>query len=167
MGWDLQEDWDIIEEKTYPFLQWQEEDTYPYAPLPSFEVVIIDYDEKVEKGEEVVIEYEIENTGEVEDTQDIEFYVGDDLIETEEDVSLESGEVHEGEFIWETEEGDAGDHELEVSSEDDSEVVIVTVEEDDEDVIDRIRDIPGFRSIILLVATVIALAVYHKKDKRT
>jgi len=27
--WDFEEDWDIIEEETYPFLQWQEEDTYP------------------------------------------------------------------------------------------------------------------------------------------
>ncbi len=28
--WDFEEDWDIIEDETYPFLQWQEEDTYPY-----------------------------------------------------------------------------------------------------------------------------------------
>ncbi|MFP4142822.1 MAG: InlB B-repeat-containing protein [Thermoplasmata archaeon] len=31
-GWDLEENWNIIEDETYPFLQWQKEDTYPYAP---------------------------------------------------------------------------------------------------------------------------------------
>jgi len=31
-GWDFEETWDIIEGESYPFLQWQEEDTYPYAP---------------------------------------------------------------------------------------------------------------------------------------
>jgi len=29
-GWDFEEGWDIIENETYPFLQWQGEDTYPY-----------------------------------------------------------------------------------------------------------------------------------------
>jgi len=28
-GWDFEETWDMIEGETYPFLQWQEEDTYP------------------------------------------------------------------------------------------------------------------------------------------
>jgi len=162
--WNFEEDWDIIEEEIYPFLQWQEEDTYPYATLPYFEVEIVDYDEEVEEGEDVTVEYTVTNTGGVEDTQDIEFYVDDDLIDIEEDVSLEGGEVHEGEFTWETEDGDAGDHELEVSSEDDSEVVTVTVEEE-EDMIDRIREIPGFTSTILLLASVIAVAIYHKKEK--
>ena len=31
-GWDLEDTWDIIEKETYPFLQWQDEDSYPYAP---------------------------------------------------------------------------------------------------------------------------------------
>ncbi len=39
-------------------------------------------------------------------------------------------------------------------------------EDDEEDIIDRIRDIPGFKSTLLLLGAVIALAVYRKKDKR-
>ncbi|MFW6141394.1 MAG: AIM24 family protein [Candidatus Saliniplasma sp.] len=31
-GWDFDEIWDIIEGETYPFLQWQEEDTYLFPP---------------------------------------------------------------------------------------------------------------------------------------
>ncbi len=42
----------------------------------------------------------------------------------------------------------------------------VTVEEDD-GMTDRVREIPGFTSIILLLASIIAVAIYHKKDKRT
>ncbi len=42
----------------------------------------------------------------------------------------------------------------------------VTVEEDDE-IIDRIRDIPGFTSIILLLGMIFAVALYRKKYKRT
>lgn len=33
-GWDFEEKWDIIEDETYPYLQWQEEDTY-LRPAPS------------------------------------------------------------------------------------------------------------------------------------
>jgi len=159
-GWDFDEDWDIIEEQTYPYFQWQEKDTYPYAPLSHFEVEIVDYDEEVEEGEEVMVQYEIENTGEVEDTQEIEFYVDDNLIETEDDVSLEAGEVHEGEFTWETEEGDTGDHELEVASEDDSEMFTVTVREEEED-----DGIPGFTSTLLLLSVIFAVAIYGKKKR--
>jgi len=54
-GWDFEEDWDIIEEETYSFLQWQEEDTYPYPPEPDHELTVnIEGDGIVEvNGEEV------------------------------------------------------------------------------------------------------------------
>ncbi|MFW5953647.1 MAG: GLUG motif-containing protein [Candidatus Natronoplasma sp.] len=32
--WDFDGNWDILEGETYPFLQWQEEDTYPYQEEP-------------------------------------------------------------------------------------------------------------------------------------
>jgi len=162
-GWDFEENWDIIENETYPFLKWQEEDTYPYRPVSFFEVDIVDYDEEVEEDEEVVVQYEIENTGELEDTQDIEFYVDDKLIQTEEDMSLEAYRAHEREFTWETEEGDTGDHELEVLSEDDSEVVTVTVIEEDEE--EEHDWIPGFTFTLLLLSVIFALAFYSKKKR--
>jgi len=85
--------------------------------------------DKFEQGEEVVVNYTVTNFAE-EDTQDIEFYVDGDLVGTEENITLGEGEDHEGGFNW-TAEG-PGEIDLEVTSEDDKEVVTVTVEEKDE-----------------------------------
>ncbi|MEF8874090.1 MAG: CARDB domain-containing protein [Candidatus Thermoplasmatota archaeon] len=93
-----------------------------------FNVDIIDYDEEVMEGEEVVVEYRVTNTGDVEDTQEIEFTVDGQLEDTEE-LTLESDEVYDGEFIWQSEEGDLGDHDLGVSGNDDGDEVNVTVTE--------------------------------------
>lgn len=30
-GWDFEETWGIVQGKTYPYLQWQDPDTYPYS----------------------------------------------------------------------------------------------------------------------------------------
>ncbi|MEF8835299.1 MAG: M14 family zinc carboxypeptidase [Candidatus Thermoplasmatota archaeon] len=235
--WDLEEDWNIIEEETYPFLEWQEEDTYPNAPEYSyFEVEIVDYDEEVEKGEVVTIDYILTNNGKVGDTQDIEFYVDDHLVDTEEDITLGESEVYEGEFTWTAEE--AGRYDLELASYQDEKKITVEVietydlminiegegtvevdgeevedgwtqeyvdgtnvtleaipddnwefyewkgtdtgeeititmdedkeitavfEEEDDEILD---DIPGFAMTLMLIASIIAVAIYQKKSKK-
>ncbi len=82
--WDLDEEWDMIEKQTYPFLRWQDEDTYPTPPKAVFEVDISDYDEKVGKGAETLIEYEVRNIEDIEGTQTVEFLVDGELEDTAE-----------------------------------------------------------------------------------
>ena len=79
------------------------------------------------EGDEVTIEYNVSNTGGIEDTQDIEFWVDDELVETEDDLELDSGGIHIDEFTWETDEDDSGERVLEISSEDDSDSVTISV----------------------------------------
>jgi len=122
-----------------------------------FEVEIIDYDDEVEEGETVTVEYRVENTGEVEDTQDIVFSVDGTEEDTETEVTLDAGEEYSGEFTWEAE--DEGDYELEVASEDDEDTVTVTVEEE------PLIPIPGFTTLLLILGSVLAVAVYHKKER--
>ncbi len=129
-------------------------------PEPLFEVDITDYEEEIEEGETVNVEYIIENTGEIEGTQDIIFNVEGAQEEIEEDVKLEADDDYSGEFTWEAE--DEGDYDLEVTSDDDTESVTVSViEEDDEDD----DDTPGFTTIFLLLGTVIAAGIYYKKQQ--
>ncbi len=89
-----------------------------------FEVRITNYDYPVIEGETATVNYTVENTGEVEDTQDIEFTVShrDDVLseDTEEEIFLSAGDTHDGNFEWQTEEGDGGEgYRVEVASEDD------------------------------------------------
>ncbi|MFO7792291.1 MAG: S8 family serine peptidase [Candidatus Saliniplasma sp.] len=83
-GWNFEENWDIIEDKTYPFLRWQEKGTYPHPPKAIFEVDITDHDEQVGKGGETTVEYEVTNREDLEGTQTIEFLVDGELEDTKE-----------------------------------------------------------------------------------
>ncbi|MEF8874493.1 MAG: CARDB domain-containing protein, partial [Candidatus Thermoplasmatota archaeon] len=94
-----------------------------------FEVEILEYKDQIVEGEEAVFEYRVINNGSVEEAQDIEFYVDGSLVETEEGVVLKPGERSRGEFTWRTEEGDAGDYDIVIESEDDDDGVTVTVVE--------------------------------------
>jgi len=119
-----------------------------------FEVEITDYDDDVEEGDTVTVEYTVENTGELEGTQDIVFTVDG----TEEDsvgITLGAGEDYSGEFEWEAE--DEGDYDLEVASEDTSDSVTVTVEEE--------VMVPGFTLALLVLGAVIAVTIYYKKHQ--
>ncbi len=89
-----------------------------------FSVDIVDFDEEVGEGEEVTVEYSVDNTGDDLDTQDLEFYVDEELVDSEE-VELEGGENFEGEFNWVTEE--LGEYNLSVRSDDDLDEVTVFV----------------------------------------
>ncbi|MEF8835248.1 MAG: CARDB domain-containing protein, partial [Candidatus Thermoplasmatota archaeon] len=127
---------------------------------PYFEVKITDHDDNVTVGDNVTIEYTITNTGNTEATQTIVFEVGDEKIDTKE-VTLKAGDVHDGEFKWDTGEEDPGEHEVRVKSDNDEDTVMVNVEEEEEDA-GGFLAIPGFTTMILLLAVVIAVALYHK-----
>ncbi len=119
-----------------------------------FEVEITDYDDEVEEGDTVTVEFTVTNTGDEEATQDIVFSVDGAEEDRVENVTLDGGEVYSGEFTWEAE--DEGDYTLEVASDDDSDSVTVTVEEE---------EVPGFTTMLLILGAVIAVAIYHKKEQ--
>ncbi|MFW6064775.1 MAG: GLUG motif-containing protein [Candidatus Natronoplasma sp.] len=120
-----------------------------------FEVEITEYDEELEVGRYIMVEYTVKNTGDVEDTQDISFLV-DGSIEERENVTLEPGENRIGKFFWEAE---LGSHLLTVESENDEDTVAVNVQMEEPNLL------PGFTSLLILVATIIAVAIYQKKSK--
>ena len=93
---------------------------------PFFDVDIDVTDEVVE-GDDIDVEYTIENTGDEEDTQDIEFFVDGELEATEEDVDLGGGDTFDDEFTYETDEDDIDEVTVEVASDDDSADADVTV----------------------------------------
>jgi len=67
------------------------------------------------ENNEIVVNYTVTNVGDVEDTQTIEFYIGDELIETKENIKLASGETYTDEFTWTPEE--RGEYTLKITSE--------------------------------------------------
>jgi len=121
-----------------------------------FEVEITDYDDEVEEGDTVTVEFTVENTGELEGTQTIVFSVDGDEEDTME-MTIGAGESEDGEFEWEAE--DEGEYELEVASDDTSDSVTVTVEEEDE------PGIPGFTLGLLVLGAIVAVAIYYKKEQ--
>ncbi|MEF8873888.1 MAG: hypothetical protein V5A88_04360 [Candidatus Thermoplasmatota archaeon] len=106
--------------------------TAEFLQEPFFDVQIGEYDDPIIEGQTATVNYNVTNTGDLQDTQDIEFTVTDengDVVysEVDQDVTLDSGEVYDGSFDWPTEEGDAGEYNLTVSSEDDQATVTTTV----------------------------------------
>ncbi|MEF8875026.1 MAG: hypothetical protein V5A88_10245, partial [Candidatus Thermoplasmatota archaeon] len=94
-----------------------------------FELEILTYDEEVEIGEEISMIFSVENTGSVEDTQEILFRVSGvnmDVVE----VTLGPGEHYTDNFsmnVTEARFGDGGEFEFEVIGEDQTESVSVAV----------------------------------------
>ncbi len=110
---------------------------------PNFEVEITHSPQEALEGDEIEVVYKVDNTGDP-GKQTVDFKV-DGEVEGSEEVTLDPGETHDGVFTWQTEEGDAGEHEVTVASEDDQytetltllrrtffETEITSVEEDDE-----------------------------------
>jgi len=134
-------EWDIehhaIEDKGdgYPFLSWEVEDTTPtwyiyreetesYFKL---EITSPEPEDEVDEGETVTVEYTVENTGDEEDTQEITFYVNDDLKGSNEH-TIKGGENDTGSFTWEAEgEGAKPSAELKIKSEDDEDLVNIEI----------------------------------------
>ncbi|MFP3872640.1 MAG: CARDB domain-containing protein [Candidatus Aenigmatarchaeota archaeon] len=106
------------------------EDEFVVKKPAEFSVDIIDLtrDDEFVEGETVRVEYKIENIGDVEDTQSIEFTV-DGEVKDSQDVTLMEGGVHEDEFTWLAEE--PGEYDLGIESNDDNEEVAVIVAEGD------------------------------------
>ncbi|MFW5945966.1 MAG: CARDB domain-containing protein [Candidatus Natronoplasma sp.] len=120
----------------------------------NFEVEITNFDDEVEEGDTVTVEFTVENTGEEEATQDIVFSI-DGTEENTMEITLEGGESDSGEFEWEA--GEPGDYDLTVESDDDSDSVTVTVEEEEE--------APGFTTMLLILGAIVAVAIYYKKEQ--
>jgi len=90
-----------------------------------FEVEITDYDREVYEGESVRIDYQVFNSGNLEDTQEIEISVNG--ISESHNIYLDPGSYEYASFTWSTRLGDAGEYELVVASEDDEDEVEITV----------------------------------------
>lgn len=105
---------------------------------PTFEVDITGTNSPIAETQELIVQAEVENVGDLEGTQNIVLNIldedGDDVIEEEtdtEEVSLERGESTDLELRWDTEEGDAGNYTAEIASEDDTDTEDVLVEDTD------------------------------------
>lgn len=148
--WDFNEwtgDYEGMEEEITITMDDHKEITAHFVEEPYFEVNITapEDNEEFDEGQTVIVEYTVENLGDVEDTQAIEFWIGDEHICSEENVTLNG--THSGEFSWKPE--GTGEFEVTVSSIDDSDRVNIYVAED--------KIGPGIGSLWLI--GVIAIAV--------
>lgn len=92
---------------------------------PFFRIDITHSDEEVKKGETISVKYDVENWGENEATQNVEFKIEGELIDIKENLTLKPGERYEGEFRHTIEE--EGQYEVRISTEDSEVVRIFTV----------------------------------------
>lgn len=83
---------------------------------------------EVGAGATVEVHADIENIGDAQGIQDIEFEIGDAFEATEEEVELGTDESTTVTFQWETAEGDEGDYTAVVRSDDDEDSVDVIVD---------------------------------------
>lgn len=92
-------------------------ETFTVDPEPAlFETEITNTNEPVEKGETLTVDAEIENTGDLEDTREIEFYFDDELENTRE-ITLQEDEETVETFEYGTESlEDPGDYITDVIS---------------------------------------------------
>lgn len=95
-----------------------------------FILEIEESDTHIEAGEEFQVEYEVENTGDIEDTQEVSFEVQEQKNYNEH--TLEGSEVKSDTLTWETEEGDQGHYTYTVLTEDSSFTEDLTVQDPDE-----------------------------------
>ncbi len=94
--------------------------------VADFDVEIDDTNSPVVEGDTLEVETTIENTDNTDDEQEIELVVDDRVRDTEE-LQLDGDEDEEITLTWETDTGDAGDYEANVSSDTDSESTDVSV----------------------------------------
>ena len=94
-----------------------------------FDVTITSVDSAVTAGETVTVAYEVTNTGDLQDTQDIGFAVNGTTEATESGLVLNGGETFSGQFTYATVVGDSPAVSVSVSSNDDSVTETVTVNE--------------------------------------
>jgi len=96
---------------------------------PFFAVTVTDATDEVVEGGTVTVDYEVTNTGGVEDTQDIVFEVNGTTETTETDLTLAGSETTTGSFSYQTGAEDTPGIEVAVASADDTATETVTVNE--------------------------------------
>ena len=76
--------------------------------LPDFDIISVSDNRPVTEGDNVNVDYTVENIGDVSDTQDIVLQVEGVQEDVDSDVSLNSGSSTSDSLIWSTSSGDAG-----------------------------------------------------------
>jgi hypothetical protein len=100
-----------------------------------FDVSITDVDDGVTEGETITVNYSVTNTGDVTDTQDIDFEVNGTVENTRSDLTLAGGATSGGTFTYQTSIGDSPAKTVTVASGDTEASATVTVLETDPDII--------------------------------
>ena len=137
-----------------------------------FETEITNYDEEVEEGENITLEYRVQNIGNIQGTQDLVFVIDGDETTVYEALSLGALEDFTGEFTWTPD--TAGEYEIGVLGDSPANFVRITVQEvtPDDDVEEE--DEPTFLSeywwliillMIALVVVIVVIMVMMKGDK--
>ncbi len=111
---------------------------------PFFDVKVTATNTPVTEGETLVVDVNVTNLGEEQDTQEVNFTDFDGVERGSQQVDLEGGEYDDTlEFTWDTEEGDAGVGDVTVSSEDDDFAQEVAVQAEGEVRVCQEIDEPG------------------------
>lgn len=120
-GWSFERNWNMMENETYPFFQWQEEKDLPYAPDPiSFLVEIINTNSPVYKEDKLEVTIKIKNIREVWITQDIELLnFNGDIVNVEEELSIPPNSAKTITLEWSTSDEEFGTDFITVRSQDD------------------------------------------------
>lgn len=96
--------------------------------LPAnFDVTITSTNEPITEGETLDVNYDVENTGDIRDSQTILLEI-DNTQEDSEPVTLTASELLSSQLNWVTQDGEAGDYTASVISDDDVSSTTVTVE---------------------------------------
>jgi predicted nucleic acid-binding Zn-ribbon protein len=95
----------------------------------NFEVTLTSVDSSVTGGETITVAYNVTNTGDVQDTQDLEFTINGTTETIESGVTLNGSETFSGQFSYQTFVGDTPAVTVAVSSTDDTTSESVTVNE--------------------------------------
>jgi uncharacterized membrane protein len=106
---------------------------------PYFDVEITDTNSPVDEGDDIEVDYRVENTGDEYDWQRIELEVEGDRKDRSGNKGLSSGARSSGTLTWDTSGFDEGDYDITVSSDDDSDEDTVEVSEQDVDY--RVEDV--------------------------
>lgn len=138
-----------------------------------FEVEIVDYPDEVELGEEIEIEYYIENTGNLPGEQEVFVYLEAEVAgqevwsesQSEDVILIPDEEIRDVHTVDTSEIEDEYDQEI-FEVEVDVHISIETEDDHDEATITFILPglIPGFTFILLLSGIAFAVVIYHTKE---
>jgi hypothetical protein len=100
------------------------------AEPAAFDVAIVDTNSPILDGETLSVDVRVENTGGLEGTQSVDLSVGGTVRGTS-TVTLAGGESNVTTVSWTTADGDSGDYEITVASDDDQSQTTVRVADDE------------------------------------